>query len=183
MKCQRGIVIFFTGLPGAGKSTLAKALTDLLETRGQKVTLLDGDEIRTWLSNGLGYSREDRDTNILRIGRVAAEIARHGGTAVCAAIAPYREARAKVRSMVEAANAIHIEVYVSTPIETCERRDPKGLFRDAREGGLLGFTGVDDPYEPPLTPTIALDTSEYGLNAAVSAVFEVVRSRGRETSD
>lgn len=164
--------MFFTGLPGAGKTTLAKALAGLLETRGRTVTLLDGDEIRTWLSNGLGYSRQDRDINVSRIGRVAAEVARHGGIAVCAAIAPYREARERVKSMVEATGAIHIEVYLSTPIEICELRDPKGHYRKARGGAVSGFTGVDDPYEPPLDPVISLDTSECGLDAAVNVVFE-----------
>jgi sulfate adenylyltransferase len=172
------LVVFFTGLPGSGKTTLAKALADSVESSGRTVTLLDGDEIRTWLSNGLGYSRQDRDTNVLRIGRVAAEIARHGGVTICAAIAPYREARAAVRSMVEATGALYIEVYLSTPVEICERRDPKGHYRKARDGGVPLFTGVNDPYEPPLSPTLALDTSKHDVAAALDAVFAAISRSG-----
>lgn len=175
MNLQTGVIVFFTGLSGAGKTTLARALTNVLEANGRKVTLLDGDEIRTWLSNGLGFSRQDRDTNILRIGRVATEVARHGGIAICAAIAPYPEARMKVRSMAESAGVAYIEVYLSTSIEICERRDPKGLYRQVRQGSMLGFTGIDDPYEPPLAPTITLDTNECDVSSAVSVLLEALK--------
>ncbi len=152
---KQGICIWFTGLSGSGKSTTAEVLTSLLLERGRQVTLLDGDVVRTHLSKGLGFSREDRDTNILRIGFVASEIARHGGTVICAAISPYRATRNEVRKMV---GENFIEVFVDTPIEVCEQRDVKGLYARARRGQITGFTGVDDPYEAPVNPEIVLDT-------------------------
>ena len=152
---KQGVCIWFTGLSGSGKSTTAEILTSLLLERGRQVTLLDGDVVRTHLSKGLGFSREDRDTNILRIGFVAGEIARHGGTVICAAISPYRATRNEVRKMV---GENFIEVFVDTPIEVCEQRDVKGLYARARRGQITGFTGVDDPYEEPVNPEITLDT-------------------------
>ena len=148
--------IWFTGLSGAGKSTTAEALTDLLMERGRQVTVLDGDVVRTHLSKGLGFSREDRDTNILRIGFVASEIVRHGGVAVCAAVSPYSAARNEVRAMVGAEH--FIEVFVDTPLAVCEERDSKGMYAMARRGEITGFTGIDDPYEAPESPEITLDT-------------------------
>ena len=156
-RTRQGVCVWFTGLPAAGKSTLAEVLQALLLERGRRVTLLDGDAVRQHLSAGLGFSRADRDTNIRRIGWVAAEIVRHGGVAVCAAISPYRATRDEVRQMVGVDQ--FIEVYVSTPLAVCEARDPKGLYAQARRGDLPGFTGVDDPYEPPLAPALTLDTS------------------------
>ncbi|MEJ2265239.1 MAG: bifunctional sulfate adenylyltransferase/adenylylsulfate kinase [Anaerolineales bacterium] len=153
---KQGVCIWFTGLSGAGKSTTAEILTSLLLERGRQVTLLDGDVVRTHLSKGLGFSREDRDTNILRIGFVAGEIARHGGTVICAAISPYRATRNEVRQMV--GEDRFIEVYVDTPIEVCEERDVKGLYARARRGQITGFTGVDDPYEAPVDPELTLKT-------------------------
>ncbi|MFZ5807987.1 MAG: bifunctional sulfate adenylyltransferase/adenylylsulfate kinase [Chloroflexota bacterium] len=153
---RQGVCIWFTGLSGSGKSTTAEVLTSLLLERGRQVTLLDGDVVRTHLSKGLGFSREDRDTNILRIGFVAGEIARHGGTVICAAISPYRATRNEVRKMV--GDERFVEVFVDTPIEVCESRDVKGLYARARRGQITGFTGVDDPYEPPINPEITLDT-------------------------
>lgn len=153
---QQGFCIWFTGLSGAGKSTTAEILTTLLLERGRQITLLDGDVVRTHLSKGLGFSREDRDTNILRIGFVASEIVRHHGVAVCAAISPYRAARNEVRKMVGSEK--FIEVFVDTPIDLCESRDVKGLYAKARRGQLTGFTGVDDPYEEPVNPEITLET-------------------------
>ena len=155
-KHRQGVCIWFTGLSGAGKSTTAEALTDLLMEHGRQVTVLDGDVVRTQLSKGLGFSREDRDTNILRIGFVASEIVRHGGVAICAAVSPYSAARNEVRAMVGTEH--FIEVFVDTPLDVCEGRDSKGMYAKARRGEITGFTGIDDPYEAPENPEITLDT-------------------------
>ena len=152
----RGVCVWLTGLSAAGKSTIAELLTALLIEHGRRVTLLDGDVVRTHLSKGLGFSKEDRDANILRIGFVASEIVRHGGVAVCAAISPYAATRNDVRNMVGSDR--FIEVFVNTPLPVCEERDPKGLYAKARRGQLTGFTGIDDPYEPPQNPELILDT-------------------------
>lgn len=155
---EQGFCVWFTGLSCAGKSTTAELLADLLLERGRRVTLLDGDVVRTHLSKGLGFSREDRDTNIRRIGFVASEIVRHNGVAVCAAISPYRITRAECRAMVGVGN--FIEIFVDTPIDVCEERDTKGMYALARAGKLTGFTGVDDPYEPPEKPEVRLTTTD-----------------------
>ena len=155
---KQGFCIWFTGLSGSGKSTTAEVLTSLLLEHGKQITVLDGDVVRTHLSKGLGFSREDRDTNILRIGFVAGEIARHGGAVICAAISPYRSTRNEARKMVSEER--FIEVYVDTPIDVCESRDVKGLYARARRGQITGFTGVDDPYEAPVNPEITLYTVE-----------------------
>jgi len=153
---KQGICIWFTGLSGAGKSTTAEILISLLLEHGRQVTLLDGDVVRTHLSKGLGFSQEDRDTNILRIGFVAGEIVHHGGTVICAAISPYRATRNEARKMVGDDN--FVMVYVDTPVDVCEQRDVKGLYAKARRGEITGFTGVNDPYEPPIDPEINLQT-------------------------
>ena len=155
-KHRQGVCVWFTGLSGSGKSTTAEVLTDLLMEHGRQVTVLDGDVVRTHLSKGLGFSKEDRDTNILRIGFVASEIVRHGGVAICAAVSPYRATRNEVRTMVGAGR--FIEVFVNTPLEVCEQRDSKGMYAKARRGEITGFTGIDDPYEAPENPEITLDT-------------------------
>ena len=155
-KHQQGACLWFTGLSGAGKTTTAELLTILLSERGRQVTVLDGDIVRTHLSKGLGFGKEDRDANVRRIGFVAAEIVRHGGLVVCAAVSPYRAARNAVREMVGGNH--FIEIYVSTPLEVCERRDAKGMYEKARRGEITNFTGIDDPYESPLKPEIILDT-------------------------
>ena len=147
---KQGVCIWFTGLSGAGKSTTADVLTVLLQECGRQVTVLDGDVVRLNLSRGLGFSREDRDLNIRRIGFVASEIVRHGGAVVCAALSPYRSTRNEVRSMVGVDR--FVEVFVDTPLEECERRDTKGLYARARRGEIKNFTGIDDPYEPPGIP-------------------------------
>lgn len=154
---RRGACVWFTGLSGAGKSSTADALRALLLERGRAVTMLDGDEVRRHLSRGLGFSREDRDTNVLRIAFVAGEVVRHGGVAICAAISPYRKARAAARRTVRDAAArggAFFEVFVDTPLEVCEDRDSKGLYARARRGELRGVSGVDDPYEPPERPEV-----------------------------
>lgn len=153
---RQGVCVWFTGLSGAGKSTTAEVLTVLLLERGRQVTVLDGDVVRTHLSRGLGFSKEDRDTNIRRIGFVAAEIVRHGGIALCAAVSPYRATRDEVRHMVGGDH--FVEVFVDTPLAVCEARDSKGVYAQARRGEIKGFTGIDDPYEAPLNSEITLDT-------------------------
>jgi sulfate adenylyltransferase len=170
-----GHVVFFTGLSGSGKSTLARAVTERLAGT-RTVTLLDGDVVRTHLSKGLGFSREDRDTNIRRIGWVAAEIAKHGGVAVCAPIAPYDDTRRWVRETVEraAGPTAMLLVWVSTPLEVCEQRDTKGLYAKARAGELTGFTGIDDPYEPPADADLVVDTSVTSLDDAVGQVIDLL---------
>jgi sulfate adenylyltransferase len=172
-----GRTIFFTGLSGSGKSTIARALVDTLAD-SRTVTLLDGDVVRTHLSRGLGFSREDRDVNIRRIGWVAAEVTKHGGVAVCAPIAPYAETRRWVRSAVEAAGGpgAFVLVWVSTPIEECERRDVKGLYAKARAGEITGFTGVDDPYEAPADADLEIDTTVVPVESAVAQVLALLNA-------
>jgi sulfate adenylyltransferase len=155
---QQGVCVWFTGLPCAGKSTIAEILSQWLVERGRQVTLLDGDVIRTHLSKGLGFSKEDRDTNIRRIGFVAAEIVRHQGVVICAAVSPYRATRNAVRGMV--GEGRFVLVFVDTPMEVCEERDCKGLYAKARRGEVTGFTGLDDPYESPVDPDIILSTTD-----------------------
>ena len=153
---KQGVCIWFTGLSGSGKSTTAEVLTQLLLEHGRQVTLLDGDVVRTHLSKGLGFSKEDRDVNIRRIGYVASELVRHGGTVVCAAVSPYRATRNDVRALVGSDH--FVEVFVDTPIEVCEQRDVKGMYAKARRGEIKDFTGIDDPYEAPDHAELTLDT-------------------------
>lgn len=155
---EQGFCIWFTGLPCAGKSTIAEILAVMLMEHGRRATLLDGDVVRTHLSKGLGFSKEDRDTNILRIGFVASEIVRHQGGVICAAVSPYRATRNQVRSMV--GRDQFILVFVDTPLEVCESRDAKGFYEKARRGEITGFTGIDDPYETPEHPEIRLTTTD-----------------------
>jgi sulfate adenylyltransferase len=173
---QQGVCVWFTGLSGAGKSTTADVLTALLMEHGRQVTVLDGDVIRTHLSKGLGFSKEDRDANILRIGFVAAEVVRHGGVALCAAISPYRATRDAVRAMVGGEH--FCEVYVDTPLEVCEARDTKGMYAKARRGEVKGFTGIDDPYEAPLAPEITLDTTRCSAEDNAHSIVEWLAERG-----
>jgi sulfate adenylyltransferase len=173
---KQGVCIWFTGLSGSGKSTTAEVLTSILLERGRQVTVLDGDVVRTHLSKGLGFSREDRDTNILRIGFVAGEIVRHNGTVICAAISPYRSTRNEVRKMV--GEDKFVEVFVDTPIEVCEQRDVKGLYARARRGQIKGFTGVDDPYEPPRNPELTLQTVGVSPELNAIKIAEYLEQRG-----
>jgi sulfate adenylyltransferase len=167
-----GRTVFLTGFSGSGKSTIARALVEQLNAQ-RSITLLDGDVVRTHLSRGLGFSREDRDLNIRRIGWVAGEVTKHGGLAVCAPIAPYDETRKWVRTTVEAAGGpdSFILVWISTPLEECERRDVKGLYAKARAGEITGFTGIDDPYEPPLDAELTIDTTTVAVADAVAAII------------
>lgn len=171
-----GFCIWLTGLPGAGKSTIAERLIAGLMERGRRVTLLDGDIVRTHLSRGLGFSREDRDTNVQRIGFVASEIVRHGGIAICAAVSPYRSARARVRQMMPEGS--FIEVFVDTPVAVCEQRDVKGFYARARSGHLQSFTGVDDPYEVPESPEVRVATCEGTPLQGAAQVMEFLVGNG-----
>lgn len=173
---KQGVCLWFTGLSGAGKSTTAEVLTVLLLEHGRQVTVLDGDVVRTHLSKGLGFDKEDRDTNIRRIGYVASEIVRHGGVAICAAVSPYRATRNDVRNMVGAEH--FIEVFVDTPLEECERRDIKGMYKKARRGEIKGFTGIDDPYEPPRHAEITLDTLLFTSEQNARKIMEYLIARG-----
>ncbi|HYM59279.1 MAG TPA: bifunctional sulfate adenylyltransferase/adenylylsulfate kinase [Thermoanaerobaculia bacterium] len=175
-KTKRGFCLWFTGLSGAGKSTTAELVVSRIIQQGREVTLLDGDVVRTHLSRGLGFSKEDRDANILRIGFVASEIVRHGGAVVCAAVSPYRAARNQVREMVGSAK--FIEIFVDTPLEVCESRDEKGIYAAARRGDIHNFTGIDDPYERPVAPELTIDTTSATPEACSDAVTAVLRDRG-----
>lgn len=173
---RQGVCVWFTGLSGAGKSTIAEILTGFLLEHGRRVTLLDGDVVRTHLSKGLGFSREDRDANVRRIGFVASELVRHGGLVICAAVSPYRATRNDVRNLVGAEH--FIEVFVNTPLEVCERRDTKGLYAKARRGELAEFTGISDPYEPPLAPEIIADTLSQSPEENAAAILRHLIEQG-----
>ncbi|WP_299930958.1 adenylyl-sulfate kinase [uncultured Nocardioides sp.] len=176
---EQGLVLFFTGLSGSGKSTLARALMDLLlEQGGRSVTSLDGDVVRRHLSAGLTFSKADRETNIRRIGWVAAEIARHGGVAVCSPIAPFAETREQVQEMVEAAGGAFFLVHVATPLEECERRDRKGLYAKARAGEIPEFTGISSPYEEPVDPAVRVDTTGRTIEDALDDVLVALDEAG-----
>jgi len=175
---QQGFTVFFTGLSGSGKSTIANALmTRLLELTGRPVTLLDGDVVRTHLSKGLGFSKEDRSTNVRRIGYVASEITKHRGIAICAPIAPYEADRQYNRKLISSFGG-YIEVFVDTPLEVCEQRDVKGLYAKARAGLLTGFTGIDDPYEPPRNPEIICRTAEESVEQCVEKILDYLYREG-----
>ena len=171
---RQGVCIWFTGFSGSGKSTTAEVLIALLPEHGRQVTLLDGDVVRTHLSKGLGFSKEDRDTNIRRIGFVASEIVRHGGTVICAAVSPYRATRNEVRSLMP---DHFVEVFVDTPLEVCEDRDTKGMYAKARRGEIQGFTGVDDPYEAPENPEIVLDTVDGQPEENASRIIDYLKDK------
>ena len=173
---KQGVCIWFTGLSGSGKSTTAEAVTVLIMEQGRQGTVLDGDVVRTHLSKGLGFSKEDRDTNIRRIGFVAAEIVRHGGIVICAAVSPYRATRNDVRTLVGADH--FVEVFVDTPLKVCEDRDTKGMYAKARRGEIKGFTGIDDPYEPPENPEISLDTVSVSAEANARRILDYLSDRG-----
>ena len=173
---RQGVCVWFTGLSGAGKSTTAEILSVLLLEHGRQSTMLDGDVVRTHLSKGLGFSKEDRDANILRIGFVAAEVVRHGGVAICAAVSPYRETRDQVRALVGADR--FIEVFVDTPLEVCESRDVKGMYAAARRGAIKNFTGIDDPYEAPVKPEITLETTQASAEDNARRIVAVLDERG-----
>lgn len=176
---EQGLVVFFTGLSGSGKSTLAQALMDLILEQGVRtVTSLDGDVVRRNLSAGLTFSKEDRETNIRRIGWVAAEIARHGGLAVCSPIAPFAATRADVREYIESASGAFFLVHVATPLEECERRDRKGLYAKARRGEIPEFTGISSPYEEPDDAAVRVDTTGRSIEDALDDVLAALAEAG-----
>jgi sulfate adenylyltransferase len=177
-RSERGLVLFLTGLSGSGKTTIARDLADVLAERGDRqVSLLDGDLVRQLLSAGLTFSRADRDLNIARIGFVAAEVARHGGIAICTPIAPFAAARARVRQQVSDVGDFFL-IHVATPIEACEARDRKGLYAKARAGLIDQFTGVTDPYEEPTDAELTIDTSTMTRQDAVQAVLAMLTAGG-----
>jgi adenylyl-sulfate kinase len=172
---NKGFTLWFTGLSGAGKSTLAQYLTPILVERGVKVEVLDGDEIRENLSKGLGFSKEDRDTNIRRIGYVANLLARNGCCAITAAISPYASVRDEIR---ERCQATFVEVFVHAPLETVEERDTKGLYKKARAGEIKNFTGISDPYEAPENPEVLVDTSQESIEESAQKVLDYLAAKG-----
>ena len=173
---QQGFVIWFTGLSGAGKTTIARILEERLRAAGRNVESLDGDVVRTNLSKGLGFSREDRDTNIRRIGYVAHLLSRNGVAVICSAISPYRQTRAEVRALV--GDDAFIEVYADCPLEVCATRDGKvEMYAKARSGELKEFTGVSDPYEAPASPAVHLRTNAQTPQESAKAVLDYLASR------
>ena len=175
---RRGFTVWFTGLSGAGKSTLATALASELAGKGLKVEILDGDEVRTNLSKGLGFSREDRDTNIRRIGYVARLLARNGAGVIAAAISPYREVRAEVRRSIESDGAAFIEVFVKCPLDVLVERDVKGLYKKALAGEIKEFTGVSDPYEAPVDPDVTVETDSETVEQSIGKIIQELARRG-----
>jgi adenylylsulfate kinase len=176
-KQDGGFTLWFTGLSGSGKSTIAHLVGPELDRRGLVVEYLDGDTVRTRLSKGLGFSKEDRDTNIERIGWVASRLTRQGGAVIAAAISPYEETRQKARSMVEEWGAF-VEVYVAASVEECAKRDVKGLYEKAFAGEIKGFTGVDDPYEAPANPALVIDTEAHSPEESAQLVVEKLEELG-----
>lgn len=180
MKLQRGsgATLWLTGLPSAGKTTLALALADVLTDRGVDVEILDGDQVRTHLSAGLGFSRQDRETQVTRIGFVAELLARHGIIVLVPVIAPYADARAAVRSHHDDRGTPLLQVHLCTPVEVCAERDVKGLYAKAFRGDISGMTGVDDPYETPENPDLRIDTSTLTRDESVTALLDLLNERG-----
>jgi adenylylsulfate kinase len=174
-----GTTVWLTGLPSAGKTTLATALAARLRADGvPRVEVLDGDEVREFLSKGLGFSREDRDTNVLRIGWVAAGLARHGVVVLASVISPFADTRDEVRALHGTKDAGFLEVHVATPVEVCSERDVKGLYAKQRSGELTGLTGVDAPYEPPAAPDAVVRTHEQTLDESVAQLHALLVERG-----
>ena len=179
---EGGFTLWFTGLSGSGKSTIAHLVGPELDRRGFYVEYLDGDTVRTHLSKGLGFSKEDRDTNVERIGWVASRITRHGGAVIAAAISPYEETRAKARALVEEFGSF-VEVYVKASVDECARRDVNGLYAKAFAGEIKGFTGVDDPYEAPTNPEVVVDTETTAPEEAASLVVAKLEELGLVTDE
>lgn len=175
---EKGFVLWFTGLSGAGKSTLAEYLTPILLERGKNVEILDGDVVRTNLSKGLGFSKEDRDTNVRRIGFVANLLARNGCCAITAAISPYESVRDECRQMNDPAKAEFVEVFVEAPLEVVEERDTKGLYKKARAGEIKNFTGVSDPYEAPKSPEVVVHTGNESIEESAAKILAHLESKG-----
>jgi sulfate adenylyltransferase len=171
-----GLCVWLTGLSGAGKTTIAGILVDLLTRQHHTVTLLDGDIVRTHLSQGLGFSRTDRDMNVRRIAFVAGEVVRHGGIAICATVSPYRTTRAECRRLIGEDH--FVEVFIDAALDVCEARDSKGLYAKVRKGEIRGFTGIDDPYEAPEAPEVHLDSNNCSAENNARALMDYLRGRG-----
>jgi len=171
---DKGFTLWFTGLSGSGKSTLASYLTPIFKQRGKNVEVLDGDEVRENLSKGLGFSKEDRDTNIRRIGYVANLLSRNGVVSICAAISPYRDLRREIREMTET----FVEVFVEAPLEVVEERDTKGLYKKARAGIIKNFTGISDPYEDPENAEVSVHTGKESIEESANRILAALESRG-----
>ncbi|MGW4879372.1 adenylyl-sulfate kinase [Streptomyces sp. NPDC004262] len=174
----QGATVWLTGLPSAGKTTIARLLGDRLKAQGHRVEVLDGDEIRRFLSAGLGFSREDRNANVQRIGLVSEVLARNGVLSVVPVIAPYADSREAVRVRHEKSGTPYLEVHVATPVEVCSERDVKGLYARQAAGELSGLTGVDDPYEPPADPALVLRTEDQTPQESADAVHALLVERG-----
>ncbi len=175
---RQGATIWLTGLPSAGKTTIARALADRLESEGHRVEVLDGDEIREFLSAGLGFSREDRHVNVQRIGFVAELLASHGVKVLVPVIAPYADSREAVRKRHQTAGTGYVEVHVATPVEVCSVRDVKGLYARQAAGELSGLTGVDDPYEEPVDPDLRIAAHEQSVEESAAALHALLGARG-----
>lgn len=178
-RSSQGGTLWLTGLPSAGKSTLARAAAELLQARGVDTEILDGDEVRANLSAGLGFSRADRDAQVTRIGYVAELLARHGVLVLVPVIAPYADARDKVRAHHAERGTRFWQVHLSTPVEVCAQRDVKGLYAKAFRGEIRAMTGVDDPYEIPVDPDLRIDTSTVDLGASVATLVDLIAERGQ----
>ncbi|MET7687232.1 adenylyl-sulfate kinase [Streptomyces sp. NPDC005483] len=174
----QGATVWLTGLPSAGKTTIARLLADRLKAEGRRVEVLDGDEIRRFLSAGLGFSRADRTTNVQRIGLVSEVLARNGVLSLVPVIAPYADSREAVRKRHDASGTPYVEVHVATPVEVCGERDVKGLYARQAAGRLTGLTGVDDPYEPPTDPSLVLRTQDQTPQESADTVYAVLAERG-----
>ena len=172
-----GFVLWFTGLSGSGKSTIAHVIGPELDKRGLVVEYLDGDTVRTHLSKGLGFSKEDRDTNIDRIGWVASRLTRHGAAVIVSAISPYREARQQAREMVEQ-HGTFVEVFVDASVDECARRDVKGLYEKAFRGEIKEFTGVSDPYEAPESPEVCIESEHEEPHESAARILQTLEERG-----
>ncbi|MEU3411937.1 MULTISPECIES: adenylyl-sulfate kinase [unclassified Streptomyces] len=175
--CHPGATVWLTGLPSAGKTTIARAAAGRLKSRGRRVEVLDGDEIRRFLSAGLGFSKEDRDTNVRRVGLVAEVLARNGVLVLVPVIAPYAEGREAVRRRHEASGTAYVEVHVATPVEVCAERDVKGLYARQAAGELTGLTGIDDPYEPPVAPDLRIQAHGCGVDESVGSLLTLLAER------
>ena len=178
---RRGLAVFFTGLPGSGKTTLATLLLEeLSELRDREVVLFDGDDVRREYSQTVGFSKEDRNAHVMYVGGLSHEVVKREGVALCALIAPYREAREKNRERISE-DGVYIEVHVSTPLEICIQRDPKGLYKKALAGHIENFTGIDDPYEIPEDPELIIDTNAEDAPACVSRILAYLKENGHIT--
>ncbi|WP_069172002.1 adenylyl-sulfate kinase [Streptomyces griseus] len=175
---ERGATVWLTGLPSAGKSTIAAAAAERMRAAGRRVEVLDGDEMRTFLSAGLGFSRADRHTNVTRIGFVAELLASHGVLVLAPVIAPHAESRAAVRRHHESSGTPYLEVHVATPVEVCAGRDVKGLYARQAAGGLTGLSGVDDPYDVPADPDARIAAHREGVDESVGALLDLLKRRG-----